>query len=227
MEANPGIYQLMALLRDLASEHGQKQRVITTLHRMCKERDPLQLPQISELLCELGDSSKVEEVVSAYIAGDYDTGRGLSDDSAAGSNAQDSALRQTILYGTDSRRRALEKNADRKEDPLNKERALFEMLLETPDETWHSLPKTYDRNRFPVWMLAEALTNKAEWTSMSSNTNSWSIRRCDAAAGAIQKIIKRNFGYNEEGKEQDKDRAISRIQQWWNQKAQKPAGSPQ
>jgi len=225
--ANPGIYQLMALLRDLALEHGQKERVLTTLHQMCKERDPLQLPQISELLCELGDSSKVGDVVSAYIAGDYDTGRRLADDSAAGSNAEDSALRQVILYGTDSQRRALQKNADRKDDPLNKERALFGMLLDTTGERWHGLPKTYDRNRFPLWMLTEVLTNKTKWTSMSSNTKSWAIRRCDAAAGAIQNLTKRDFGYNEKGTDEGKDKAVSSIREWWRQKPQKPVGSPQ
>ena len=218
VEANPGSYQLMGLLRDLALEHGQKERVITTVHQICKERDPLQLPQISELLCELGDNSKVEQVASAYIAGDYDTGRGLADDSAAGPNAEDSALRQAILYGTDAQRRALQKNADRKEDPLNKERALFQMLLDTANGTWKSLPKTYDRNQFPVWMLAEALTNKTEWTTVGNNTKSWTIRRCDAAAGAIQRITKRDFDYDEKGTQEDKDVAIGRIRDWLSQK---------
>jgi hypothetical protein len=218
VEAKPGIYPLIALLRDLALEHGQKERVIDILHQMCKERDSLQLPQISELLCELGDRSKVEEVVKAYIAGDYDTGRGLEDDSAAGSNAQDSALRQAILYGTDIQRRALQKNADRKYDSLNKERDLFQMLLETTDETWHSVPKNYDRHQFPVCMLTEALTNKTEWTTVGNNTKSWTIRRCDAAAGAIQNVSKKDFGYNEEATEEDKDKAIGRIREWLSQK---------
>jgi hypothetical protein len=218
VEANPGIYQLMSLLGNLALEHGQKERVITLLHQMCKDRDSLQLPQISELLCELGDASKVEEVVKAYIAGDYDTGRGLPDDSAAGLNAEDSALRQAILYGTDTQRRALQKNADRKDDPLNKERNLFQMLLDTTDETWRHPPKTYDRKQFPVWMLAESLTNKSEWTTMGNNTKSWVIRRCDAAAGAIQNISKKHFGYNEEATQKDKDKAIERIRDWLNEK---------
>jgi hypothetical protein len=220
VEANPGIYQLIGLLRNLALEHGQKERVITTLHKMCKERDSYQLPEISELLCELGDSSKVEEVVSAYIAGDYYAGR-------ANPNTQDSALRQAILYGTDTQRRALQKNADREKDPLNRQEALFRMLLESTDETWHSLPKTYDRTQFPIWMLGEALTNKAKWTTVGNNTKSWTIRRCDAAAGAIQKLTKRDFGYNEEGAEEDKDKAIGRIREWCNQEPQKPVGSSQ
>ena len=108
------------------------------------------------------------------------------------------------------------------QDPLRKEQDLFRMLLDTPDETWHRLPKTYDRNQFPLWMLVEALTNKTTWTTMGDNTKSWTIRRCDAAAGAIQKITKKDFGYNEKGTEEDKDKAIGRIREWLSQNPQKP-----
>jgi hypothetical protein len=217
VEANPGIYQLLALLKDIALGHGQRERVVATLHKMCQERDSLQLPQVSELLCELGDRSEVEKVVSAYIAGDYDTSRGLPDDSAAGSNAEDSVLRQAILYGTESQLRALQKNADNKEDLTQRERALFQTLLELTDETWRSLPRTYDRNQFPIWMLRDALTNKTVWTTIGNNSRTRTIRRCDASAAAIQKITRRDFGYNEKAKDEDKDKAIGKMLRWINQ----------
>ena len=50
--------------------------------------------------------------------------------------------------------------------------------------------------------------------------------RCDAAAGAIQKITKKDFGFNQEGTEKDKDKAIGRIRDWLSQKPQKPIQAP-
>jgi hypothetical protein len=222
VEAAPGIYQLMRLLKDLALEHGQKERVLSTLHQMATKRNPLQLPQISELMCVLGDYEKVGAVASAYIAGEYDVGTSLPDDSAPGSNGQDSVLRQVILYGTDLQRRAIQKNAQRKNDPLQKERALFSMLVDTANENWRELPKTYDRDRFPLQMLVDALSNKEKWSSMSRNSEHWTIRRCDEAAAAIQKFTGQQFGFDKEKSEKEKDEAILRILAWWKKRSMKP-----
>jgi hypothetical protein len=222
VEAAPGIYQLIALLRDLALEHGQKERVLTTLHQMSGQRNPLQLPQMSELMCELGDYEKVAAVASAYIAGDYDVGTSLPDDSAAGSNAEDSALRQVILYGTDQQRNAIRKNAQRKDDPLSRERALFSALLDTANETWKPLPMNYDRDEFPLQMLVETLTNKTEWSSASRGSENWTIRCCDEAAEAIQKLTRQKFGYDGEKSEREKDEAIARILDWWKKRPRAP-----
>jgi hypothetical protein len=222
VEAAPGIYQLMALLKELALEHGQKERVLATLRQMCSQRSPLQLPQISYLMCRLGDCGKVDAVVTAYVAGDYDVGTALPDDSGAGSNAEDYALRQVILYGTEAQRDALKKNAERKDDPLNKRRDLLAMLFELAKDEWGELPKPYDRGQFPLEMLVDVLTNKEEWTSGSQGSKQWTIRQCDEAAEAIQKFTREHFGFDAEKSEKKKDEAISKILDWWERRPKKP-----
>jgi hypothetical protein len=189
--------------------------VLAKLRQLCDQRDPMQIPQISELMCELGDYGKIGVVASAYIAGKYGGATSLPDDSAAGSNAEDYALRQVILYGTDSLRNAIQRNAQRKDDPLSKERAFFTTLVAIANEDWKKLPKTYDRSHFPLRMLADALTDKREWSSAGQGSNHWTIRRCDEAASAIQKFTGKQFGYDETKSEAEKDEAVLRIQTWW------------
>jgi hypothetical protein len=220
--AAPGIFQELNVLEDLAFAHGQEERVLATLRQMCAQKPPLQLPQISYLMCELGDCSEVGAVVSAYIAGKYDVGTKLPDDSAPGANACDYALRQAVLYGTDSQRIAIQRNAQRTNDPLNKESALFGMLVGTASEEGAKIPRAYDRSRFPLKMLVAALDNKlvcgngSEWTADGSQHSTWTIRRCDEAAKAIQKFTGREFGFDETKSDAEKDKAIGRILNWWN-----------
>ena len=217
VEAAPGIYQIMTLLKDLALVHGEKERVLATLHQLCSQRNPLQVPQISALMCELGDYGKVGEVASAYVAGNYDVDTTLPDDPVPGNNAANYALHQVILYGTDSQRNAIQKNAQQDYDLLGKERALFVMLLDTANENWTKLPKTYDRSRYPVYMLVASLTNRLEWGTTSRGSHDWTIRRCDAAAKAIQKFTGKQFQFYEEKSEAEKDEAIKRILIWWKE----------
>jgi len=229
VEAPPGIHQLMALLKELALEHGQKERVLATLRQICNQRSPLQLPQISYLMCQLGDCGKVDAVVTAYLAGQYGGATSLPDDSAAGLNAEENALRQVILYGTEAQRNALKKNAERKDDPLNKRRDLLAMLVNLAEGRGEELPTTYPRSQFPLEMLVDVLTNKEEWTSGSQGSKQWTIRQCDEAAEAIQKFTGEHFGFDAEKSEKEKDEAISRILDWWQKRPKKPeqgSGAP-
>jgi hypothetical protein len=210
--AAPGIYQQMDLLEDLALAHGQKERVLATLRQICTQRNPVQLPQISELMCKLGDYSEVGIVSSAYIAGAYDFDIELPDDSAAGPNAEDYTLRQVILYGTDSQRDAIQRNAQRKEDPLRKGESLFRMLVATATD---EVPKAYDRSRFPLKMLVAELTDKQEYGGGRNGSIHWTTRRCDEAANAIQKLTGKQFGFDETKSDAEKDGAIGRILTWW------------
>ncbi|HXC02345.1 MAG TPA: hypothetical protein VNU49_06810 [Opitutaceae bacterium] len=213
--AAPGIYEQMGLLEDLALAHGQKDQVLSTLRQMCVQKDPLQLPQISWVMCEFGDYSEVGIVEQAYISGQYDVGTSLPDDSAAGSNAGDYTLRQVILYGTDSQREAILRNAQRQNDPLDKGGSLFGMLVNTADEEFGGLPKTYDRSRFPLKMLVDVLTDKQKCGGGSDGLHHWTIRRCDQAAKAIQKFTGKPFGYDETTSDAEKDEAIGKILKWW------------
>jgi hypothetical protein len=223
VEAVSGIYQLIGLLEELAAEPGQKERVLATLHQICRHRSPLQLPQISCLMCQLGDRSQVDAVLTAYVAGEYDVSASLPDDSGAGRNAQDRVLRQVILYGTDAQRDALKKNSERKDDPLDKRREFFDMLVSLAKEEWGGLPADYDRARFPLEMLAGALTEKERWSRTIGASKEWTSRRCDVAAQAIQKFTGQHFGFDEQASEKEKDEAISRILDWWKNRPSKPA----
>lgn len=216
-----GIYPLLALLEELAFEDDQKHRVRKILTRLCDERDPLQLPQLSNLLCQLGDLSQLKAVASAYLAGQYDVTKSLPDDSCPGSNAQDYALRQLILYGDESHRLSLKIKFKRNEESLSMESAVFSMLVDLALGEFERLPKTYDKSRFPLDLLVEALKLTDVWGSAASGDESWTIRRCDKAAEAIQKFSATDFGYDERASVEEKDRAVSRIVEWWKERPSK------
>jgi hypothetical protein len=219
VEATPGIYPMITLLESLAFEHEEQDRVLTTLRQMCRQRDPLQLPQVSFLMCQLGDFGMVEAVATAYLSGKYGGATDLPDDSAAGSNAEIYALRQVILYGTARHHEGLKKNLSLKDDPLSKRKAIFKMLVDLAKNEWGELPKNYDRTRFPLGMLVDLLNSKEQWTNGSRGAEQWTIRRCDEAAQAIQKFTGKQFGFNVEQSELKKDEAITKILKWWKEQA--------
>jgi len=215
IEEEPGIYQVLSLLETVAKEPGQKERVLQKLRQMCRIRDRIQLPQISYLMCQLGDCSRLAEVADAYLAGEYDVGMRLLDDSAAGSNAQDYALRQTILYGNEKHHADLRKHFYLKKDPLSKRQALFDMLFDLASGEHERLPDGYAETRFPIHLLIDALDFRDGWGHATDGSSQWAIRKCDAAAEAIQSLANVDFGYDEKAPIEAKDATIARIRSWW------------
>jgi len=101
---------------------------------------------------------------------------------------------------------------------LSKGQQLFMGLLDTLDERWQKLPASYDRNQFPLRMLVEFLTDRKEWSSIGTAAEPRTIRRCDAAAKAIQDFTRKSFGFDQMKSEAEKDEAILKIQKWWRER---------
>jgi len=221
IEQNPGIYQVLSLLGKLAEKPGQKEQVLQKLRRMCNERDRIQLPQISFLMCQLGDYSELAKVADAYLVGLYEVETKLPDDSAPGANAQDYALRQMILYGDERCRASLRELFYLKEDPLSKKQALFRMLLELTSGEYQGLPKGYEKGRFPIHLLIDVLDFREYWGQVRDGASWRTIRYCDAAAEAIQGFTGVNFGYDEKTSSATKDVVIERIRSWWRDQPMK------
>ncbi|MFK5922631.1 MAG: hypothetical protein QM496_10660 [Verrucomicrobiota bacterium] len=218
IEEDPGIYQILILLDMLAEKHGQKEQVLEKLREMCNTRDPYQLPQLSSLMCQLGDNSKLATVTDAYLTGGYNFPKDLPDDGAADSNAQDYALRQMILYGSEKyqaeiRKRLFLKN---KENPLSKRgSAIIEMLCEIAYGGRGGLPKGYTKAKFPMHLLIDALDFRDDYAVARDGKSEWTIRRCDAVAEAIQIFTGIGFSYDEKAPIATKDVAIEKIRSWW------------
>ncbi len=89
----------VAQLRRLANE-GKKKEVLDELRRMYAERSWLFRPIIVELMAELGDRSKVDEIVRTLADGAYTSHGYVEDgDSAVGLNAESAAQRVRDKYG--------------------------------------------------------------------------------------------------------------------------------
>ncbi|MCP3677978.1 MAG: HEAT repeat domain-containing protein [Deltaproteobacteria bacterium] len=218
VKQDPGIYPLLELLRALAFEHGQKERVLKELRRQYETRHRFQRPQLSSLMCELGDTSKVAEVGKAYLAGAYNYAIRLPDDSASGSNAQEHSLRQMILYGSHQLQEKLKRLLFLEHDPLSKGSSLHRKLTELALDEWGGLPrlpKTYDRKRFPIHLLVALLDYKGGGGNRSQGNKRWTWRGCDKAAEAIQAFTGVGFGYKERDTLEMRDSAIKKIREWW------------
>ena len=225
VEENPGIYQALNLLKSLAEDFDRKEQVLEKLRQMCKTRDPIQLPQLSYLMCQLGDSSELDKVASEYLAGGYDIWKRLPDDSAPGSNAQSYALRQMILYGSDEHHEELRKHLHLKNDRLSKGSALFSVLREFiprgPRGQYGGPPKGYDKENFPIHLLIEMLDFRENYGQGSDGTSQWTFRKCDEAAESIQAFTGVDFGFDKRASTEEKDPAIEKIRTWWNDEGMK------
>ncbi|MHC4199063.1 MAG: hypothetical protein ACYSU0_03665, partial [Planctomycetota bacterium] len=120
VEERPGIYPLLDLLTSLAFDHGHKQRVLGELRKLYDERDPYQRPQISHLMCRLGDTSNVPEVTKQYLEGEYRRRRSLPDDPCAQSSAEEHALRQLVAYGRAEEHALLHRQILKVDDPASR-----------------------------------------------------------------------------------------------------------
>src|SRR5207244_9505623 len=66
-----GIYPALELLKNLAKERHQKPKVLAELNRMFKDRHWVFQPHVAELMADLGDRSKVAEVLDHHRKGKY------------------------------------------------------------------------------------------------------------------------------------------------------------
>jgi hypothetical protein len=221
IDEDPGIYQILDLLERFAEKPDQKELVLNKLHSMYKIRDPIQRPQISWLMCILGDNSKLEEVSDSFFGDLYNSGKQLPDDSAPGSNAKDYALRQLILYGRENDLANLRKYLSMKEEPNLMKKAIFAMLLEITSGNLYDLPKGYLKVNFPLHLLIEALEFQEEYGHGTDDKSVWTIRKCDATAEAIQSFTGINFGYKVNDSTNKKDIVIQKIRLWWLNHSQK------
>jgi hypothetical protein len=215
----PSIYHELSLLQAMAQTNSERGPVLNKLRVMWDTRDVLRRPLIAELMCQMGDRSRVEEVASAFFAGDYDTGRSLEPDgSAAGLNATDAAYRTLILYGAPQHHHRLLGFLKLQDDPLRKGGNLCSALLSL-SSTNHGrgLPIGYPTERFPKELVIHCLDyTQTVGTIVFVADGSWHPQRgCDYAAQTIQYIAHRDFGHNVRNSVEQRDAAIAAIKKWW------------
>jgi len=215
-ELDIGIYPTLELLAELSKEPGQRKRVIRRLHQLAKEKPPLQLPQISFLLCRLGDKSLLNEVENAYYKQVYHTGRPqtLWDDSCASLNATDYAIKQLLLYGDKA---CWDRLTNGMSGKTQSDADVMLNLFELAGNQFGALPEEYDKARFPLPLLVSVL--KLEGDSKPFFGSQYQMRWCDIAAEAIQLFTGQSFGFDKKGTIEEKNAAIARILVWWDKKS--------
>jgi hypothetical protein len=215
-ELDLGIYPTLELLAELSKEPGQRERVIRRLHQLAKEKPPLQLPQISFLLCRLGDKSLLNQVENAYYMRAYHTGRpqALWDDGCASSNATDYAIKQFLLYGDKACWDRLTNGISGK---TQSEAFVMLNLFDLAGNRFGALPEEYDKAHFPLSLLVLVL--KLEGDSKPFYGSPYQMRWCDRAAEAIQLFTGQPFGFDKKDTIEEKNVAIARILAWWDKKS--------
>lgn len=95
------IYPALKLLRSLATEHGQTDKVLKELQKKYENEHWIFRPCIVELMAELGDRSKVAEILDQHRQHKYSE-RLITrpEDGTASLNAEDAAQRILEKYGT-------------------------------------------------------------------------------------------------------------------------------
>jgi hypothetical protein len=89
-----GLYPALDTLHALAVDHGRKEDVLRKLHEWYAKRHWIYRPHYAALMAELGDRSKVEEVLRWHEEGLYsDSHVERPDDDAASMNAEAAAKR--------------------------------------------------------------------------------------------------------------------------------------
>jgi len=101
VKMKPGIHPTIKLLKALAKEHGQEKEVVKELHVMYQSLHRVYRPFIVELMTELGDESKVGEILEMLDKNEFQKyfSERFSDDSAAFLNAAEAAKRLLKKYG--------------------------------------------------------------------------------------------------------------------------------
>lgn len=237
-------YETISALEQRGRNANDRQAVLRSLHQMWASYDVLRRPEIAYLMCQLGDTSEVEAISKAFFAGDYDTGREVDGDAAAGMNATDAAFRMLILYGTPKEHQGLLAFLKLPDDPLRKAGNLCETLLGLSSaQSGPGLPKGYPKEHFPLELAVACLdyTNEEETVVSAPNGSVvsqgliynddsaegsitvsgvkeiYTLRGCDHAAQAIQNITGKDFGYRPSQQLPRRNAAIGAIKKWWHE----------
>jgi|GEM_PF-3372450 len=92
--------EAVTALRSIAADPAKVPAVLEVLRTLYGERSFVMRPLLCELMADLGDTSKVREVLAALDAGEYSShGMLVEGDSAAGINAELTAQRIRTRYG--------------------------------------------------------------------------------------------------------------------------------
>lgn len=212
IETGVGIYPALKTLETLAFEHGQGQAVREALQAEAAKRPDLQLPQISYLLCRLGDRGRLDDVMQLWKTPRHGQMVALPDDGCATSNAGDYIYKQLILYG-EPRHRAyiadiIHGRARGQSDiPVR-------VMCDLASNRWDQFPKEYRRTEFPVYLLMDAL-NAETVAADAARSPEQETRLADLVAEAIQAYTKEDFGFDRGAARAERDAAIERINAWW------------
>jgi hypothetical protein len=205
----------LSLLESLASEHGERDRVLRVLREMGERGRVVPLPQASYLMCQLGDQSKLEDVAGALLQGKYRVQYFPEAPHALGGAQEIAALKQAILYGDDVLHQKLAGLLCGPEDPRDTGSRILGVLVLLASNRGSSLPRGYGRARFPTHLLIAALDRVHKQYHGVTSSLTPAVRECDAAAWAIQQITGRDFGFEYGRGIAARNRAIKRIRQWW------------
>jgi len=201
----------LRLLSMLIKEPGQKAKVKEKLHELANKLDPVYLPLISAKLIAMGDLSLVPKVSEAFFAGKYDNHS--SKRFAEMISAQLHAPRQIIIYGD-------EKDFDRikklfqQQDKSSQQRKKILLTRINHIVRWESLRKNYNKKEFPIYAFIGVLNDKEFYNKENHNRSIIDVRRCDAAANAIQFFSEVDFGFDISDSNNNKDEAIEKIKSW-------------
>jgi len=100
IKQKPGIFPTLQLLKSLAKDPKEKSRVLNELHRLYETDHWVYQPHYALLLADLGDTSKVNQVLDQHKKGKYSKSCvQLPDDGAASANSLDAAKELLARYG--------------------------------------------------------------------------------------------------------------------------------
>ncbi len=220
LEDAPDFWTTLIILDSIAADHGQKKQVLFKLKEMIKDSNPVRHPQISFLMCQLGDRSELDKVASLYLSGKFNR----KDYYESWSSARDYTLWQMILYGSKKHHEELKKiiflEGDRSSESMRDN--LFN-VFDSGSYYYCKLPEGYDKKNIPVHLLTAALDLKEKHHDITAGKEKWTLRFCDSAALAIQELTEMDFGYDGCGDVpiEQKDLAIAKIKAWWKKEGVK------
>jgi len=206
-----GIYPTLSILETLALEHNQREKVMDALVAETTRRPPIQLPQLSYLMCRLGNTQFMDDAQAIWKSHRSGPFNSLPDDGAAISNAELHMFRQLILFGEERHHAYL------LDIVHGRERVQFDLWLrdmcDLAANRWDRFPKEYDRNRFPLYLLIDAMSADKVQDAKGFRAP----RKVDDIAIAIQAFTGIDFGIDQEGTIEARDAAIVKIKAWWEE----------
>jgi hypothetical protein len=200
-----------SLMHSLADDLTQRRRLLDQLTCVADKVHPCHLPEISYLMCRLGDRSRLPEAADRFFGHRF--ALTTQRDSTASLSALRYGARQVVLYGNEEHR---ERFAELLRLPEQKYSALrtmaFRELVVLAAGRQRLIPNDYDKAEFPLHLLILCLDPSRE---LHRSTTHCGMRECDVAAAAVQAFTDRDFGFSDSGEVTSRDRAIERIREWW------------